>query len=77
MGKKNCGYMISFGLVKSPFVKAIWVQDLAKTKGSALSPWLVTLSPPTSEARVRSPAWLQVGKLVVACRWSAIYSTEP
>ena len=38
---------------------------------------VVTLSPPTSEAGVRFPAWPQVGKLVVACRWSAVYSTEP
>ena len=37
---------------------------------------VVTLSPPTSAARVRSPSW-PVGKLVVACRWSAVYSTEP
>ena len=37
---------------------------------------MVTLSPPTSEAGVRSPAQPQVGKLVVACRWSAVYSTE-
>ena len=38
---------------------------------------MVTLSPPTSEAGVRFLAWPQVGKLVVACRWSAVYSTEP
>ena len=38
---------------------------------------VVTLSPPTSVAGVRSPEWSQVGKLVVACRWSAVYSTEP
>ena len=38
---------------------------------------VVTLSPPTSEAGVRSPARPQVGKLVVACCWSAVYSTEP
>ena len=38
---------------------------------------VVTLSPPTSEAGVRSPTRPQVGKLVVACRWSAVYSTEP
>ena len=38
---------------------------------------VVTLSPPTSEAGVRSPSWPQVGKLVVACRWSAVYSTDP
>ena len=37
---------------------------------------VVTLSPPTSEGGVRFPAWPQVGKLVVACRWSAVYSTE-
>ena len=29
---------------------------------------VVTLSPPTSEAGVRFPAWPQVGKLVVDCR---------
>ena len=38
---------------------------------------VVTLSPPTSEAGVRSPSRPYVGKLVVACRWSAVYSTQP
>ena len=38
---------------------------------------VATLSPPTSEAGVRFPAWPQVGKLVDACCWSAVYSTEP
>ena len=38
---------------------------------------VVTLSPPTSEAGVRFPAQNQVGKLVVGCHWSAVYSTEP
>ena len=37
----------------------------------------VSPGPPTSEARVRFPAQPQVGKLVVACRWSAVYSTGP
>ena len=37
----------------------------------------VTLSPPTSEAGVRFPARSQVGKLVVACHWLAVYSTNP
>ena len=37
---------------------------------------VVTLSHPTSEARVWFPAQSQVGKLVVACRWLAVYSTE-
>ena len=32
---------------------------------------------PTSEAGVRFPARPEVGKLVVACRWSAVCSTEP
>ena len=36
----------------------------------------LTLSPPTSEGGVRFPARPQVGKLVVAYRWSAVYSTE-
>ena len=38
---------------------------------------VVTPSPPTSEAGVRSPSRPYVGKLVVACRWSAVYSTQP
>ena len=38
---------------------------------------VVTLSPPTSEARVGFPTRPQVGKLVVDCHWSAVYSTEP
>ena len=38
---------------------------------------VVALSPPTSEAGVQSLARPQVGKLVVACRWLAVYSTEP
>ena len=38
---------------------------------------VVTVSPPTSEAGIRFLAWPQVGKLVVACCWSAVYSTEP
>ena len=40
-------------------------------------PRVVTLSPLTSDARVRFMALPQVGKLVVACRWLAVYSTEP
>ena len=38
---------------------------------------VVTLLPPTSEAGVRFLAQPQVGKLVVACLWLAVYSTEP
>ena len=38
---------------------------------------VVTLLPPTSEAKVRFLTRPQVGKLVVACRWSTVYSTEP
>ena len=38
---------------------------------------MVKLSPPTSEVGVQFPALPQVGKLVVACCWTAVYSTEP
>ena len=38
---------------------------------------VVTLSPPTSEIGVQFLARPQVGKLVVAWCWSAVYSTEP
>ena len=38
---------------------------------------VVTLSRPTSESGVRFRAQPQVGKLVVPCRWLAVYSTEP
>ena len=38
---------------------------------------VITLLPPTSEAGVRFLARPRVGKLVVACPWSAVYSTEP
>ena len=38
---------------------------------------VVTLLPPTSEAGVWFPAQPQVGKLVVACHWLAVYSIEP
>ena len=38
---------------------------------------VVTLLPPTSEAGVQFTALPQVGNLVVACHWSAVYSTEP
>ena len=38
---------------------------------------VVTLSPPTSEAGVWFPVRPQVGELVVAWRWLAVYSPEP
>ena len=38
---------------------------------------VVTLLPPTSEVGVQFSAQPQMGKLVVACCWSAVYSTEP
>ena len=37
----------------------------------------VTLSSTTSDIGARIPARPEVGKLVVACCWSAVYSTEP
>ena len=33
--------------------------------------------PPTSEIRVSMPTRSHVGKLVVSCHWSAVYSSEP
>ena len=50
--------------------------DLIKEQGGH-SGRVVTLSSPTSEIGVQFPARPQVEKLVVACRWSAVYSTEP
>ena len=38
---------------------------------------VATLWPLTSEIRVWFPVQPKVGKLVVACRWLAVYSTEP
>ena len=38
---------------------------------------VVTLSPLTSGIGVQFPVRPQVGKLVVAYRWWAVYSTEP
>ena len=38
---------------------------------------VVTLSPPTSKIGVRFLSRPQVGKLVVACCWLAVYNTEP
>ena len=38
---------------------------------------MVELSPPTSEAGVQFPARPQVGKLVVACHWSAVLVQNP
>ena len=38
---------------------------------------VVTLLPPTSDIGVPFTALPQVGKLVVACHWLAVYNTEP
>ena len=38
---------------------------------------MVTLSSLTFEAGVRFPEWPQLGKMVVACHWLAVYGTEP
>ena len=46
-------------------------------EGTTVAESLVTLLPPTAEIGVRLPARPQVGKLVVACSWLALYSTEP
>ena len=55
-----------------------WYDRVSKIEGGGGHDGrVVTLSPPTSEAGVRLLVRPQVGKLVVACRWSAVYSTEP
>ena len=59
--------------VFNPLFAVILLKDYTGAHGGRV----VTLSPSTSEVRVRFPAQPQVGKLVVACRWLAIYSTEP
>ena len=75
---KLCMVRISIFLFERVFVFTIQTQSVCplpfyRGHGGRV----VTLSPPTSEAGVRFPARPQVGKLVVACRWSAVYSTEP
>ena len=50
-----------------------WVQFQLQTDTQCL---VVTFSPPTSEVRLWLMAWPQVGQLVVACRWLAVYSRE-
>ena len=55
------------------FISLLFFSNSSRGHGGRVG----TLSPPTSEAGVRFPAQPQVGKLVVACRWSAVYSTEP
>ena len=37
---------------------------------------VITHSPPISEIGVQIPARPQVGKLVIACGWLTVYSTE-
>ena len=65
-------------------IKYIWIisvsllahfRQLMEIKGTMVA--VVTPLLPISEIGVRFPARPQVGKLVVACRWSAVYSTEP
>ena len=75
------GNDFKLGFVYSRFLQCIVLCNVIFFQNTVLN-WghsgrVVTLSPPTSEAGIRFPARPQVGKLVVACRWSAIYSTEP
>ena len=46
------------------------------TEGATVAQWEHSRLPPL-EAGVWFPAQPQVGKLVVACRWLAVYSIEP
>ena len=43
--------------------------------GAMVAEW--KQSPPNIEIGVGIPVQSQVGKLVIACSWSAVYSTEP
>ena len=75
---KYSGLRIIFKLRTSVIINitiSLWISTLHTMGGHGGR--VVTLSPPTSEARVRFLAQPQVGKLVVACRWSAVYGTEP
>ena len=67
---------------KKGIAKVSIVPSSAYTYDQEFSSWshggrVVTLLPPTSEVGVRFLALPKVGKLVVACSWSAVYSTEP
>ena len=59
-------------LVAQSYIKPLTLTLTVGGHGSRV----VTLLPPTSEARVRYYSRPQVGKLIVPCRWSAVYSTE-
>ena len=62
-------YLTDMTLFYLNIIAILHLYDLLLSKYWGHSGRVVTLSPPTSEARVRFPAWLLVGKLVVACRW--------
>ena len=75
-------FVVDFLIAIGSFHGRLWLCSTAYTsqtnkKDGGHGGRVVTLWPPTSEAGVQFPAWPQVGKLVVACRWSAVYSTEP
>ena len=63
---------ITYMHFKQTFIicKVLYLKDKIEGHGGRM----VTLSPPTSEAGVWFPVRPQVGKLVVACRWSVVYS---
>ena len=74
----NHSYDFTGGCPPSTILKGhLFLVATFKIKGGGHGGRVVTLSPPTSEAGVRFLARPQVGKLVVACHWSAVYSTEP
>ena len=76
MGPCPVKFLIGYLNGATPFCVSQLVLAIT-TKPGGHGGRVVTLSPPTSEAGVRSLSRPYVGKLEVTCRWSAVYSTEP
>ena len=77
-------YIYKYFLTPSILYKILYCSHVTEASEVTLKQFLrghggrvVTFLPPTSETGVRFPARPQMGKLVVACHWSAVYSTGP
>ena len=69
----NSKSMTFQGMCLLGYLRVVFNAELFRGHGGRV----VKFSPPTSEIGVWFLARTQVGKLVVACSWSAVYSTEP